>query len=213
MFKKVVLIVVVSFMALVMLAVAVAGVAATAGLATAAAVISESGVVEAFEEVADGADRLQIELQDNSVTFTNPDSGESRTIVANERFGRGRVQFDLPEVTVSDADGETVVFSPGWYVEDGVRLPEITITDPDTGQSRVIVPSSERIEDGRGSARIVVNGREYGSFYGLRFVGEFLRGLFVLAALVLIGAGAFVLLRRRDRQLEKVEPVKGDDIS
>jgi len=213
MFKKVLLVVVVSIMALVFLTVAVAGVAATAGLATAAHVISESGVVQAFEEVAAGADRLHIEVDGNSVTFTNPDSGESRTVTSNERLSSGRVEFDLPELTITDVDGDTVVLSPGSRLEGQVTLPEITITETDNGQSRVIIPNVERF-DGTGRApRIVWDGREYSSLSGLRFVGEFLRGMFTLALLVVIGAVAYVLLRNRRQEQKTVDVVKGDDLS
>lgn len=213
MFKKVVLVVVVSIMALVFLAVAAAGVAATAGLATAAHVISESGVVQAFEEVAEGADTLQIEVDENSVTFTNPDSGESRTVTSNERFSSGRFQFYLPELTITDADGERVVVSHGSRIEGDVTLPEITITDPDNGQSRVIIPNAERFDSSFRAPRIVWGGQEYGSLTGLRIVGEFLRGLFSLAFLVLVAAVAYVLLRNRRREQEKVDVIKGDDAS
>ncbi len=213
MFKKVLLVVVVSIMALVLLAVAVAGVAATAGLATAAHVISESGVVQAFEEVADGADRLQIEVNENSITFTNPDSGESRTVTANERFSSGRVQFDLPEVTVTDADGERVVVSPGTRFQGEVTMPEITITDPDNGQSRVIIPNVERFDNTFRAPRVFWDGRDYGPLTGLRLVGEFLSGLFTLALLALVGVVAYVLLRNRRREQETVDVVKGDDAS
>ncbi len=213
MFKKVVLVVVVSFMALVFLALAVAGVAATAGLATAAAVISDSGVVQAFEEVADGADHLQIEVDENSVTFTNPDSGESRTVTSGERLSSGRVQFNLPEVTVTDSDGERVVVSPGSRVEGQVTLPEITITGADNEQSRVIIPSAEQFDGTFRAPRIVWDGRDYGSLSGLRIVGRFLSGLFTLGLLVVVGLVAYVLLRNRRQEQEKVDVVKGDDAS
>jgi hypothetical protein len=213
MFKKVVLVVVVSFMALVFLALAVAGVAAAAGLATAAAVISDSGVVQAFEEVADGADRLEISVDENSITFTNPDSGQSRTVTAEEPFGHGRVQFDLSGLTVTGSDGETVVVSPVGSINGEVRLPEITITNPDNGESRVIVPSAERFDNNFRVPRITWDGRDYGALTGLRILGQFVRGLFTLALLLVVAVIAYALLRNRSRHEEKVDAIKGEDLS
>jgi len=212
MFKKVLLIAVVSFVALVFLAVAVAGVAATAGLAAAGVAISESGVVDAFEEVADGADRLQIELDDNSVTFTNLDSGESRTVTSNESYGRRRLQFDLPGVVVRNSRGETVVSSQGLLAEGEVRLPEITITDPDSGQSRVISPDTVYTDEIRGP-RVVWDGQWNGPLTGLRMFGEFISGLFTLTVLALVALVAYVVLRNRRREQDKLEAVKGEDNS
>ena len=47
----------------------------------AAVAISESGVVEVFEEVAGGAEHLQVNVDGQSITFTDVDIGESRVII------------------------------------------------------------------------------------------------------------------------------------
>jgi hypothetical protein len=172
--KKALLVTLVGLFALMIFAVAAVGLLATAGLATAAAVIANSGVVEAFEEVADDAQRLQIDIDDNSVTFTNPDNGESRTVTSQQLRGRGRIDFNLPE---------------------------ITITNPDNGQSRVIRPSTERFEDAQRAPRVVWDGDAdwvyYGPDLGLRIMGSIFRGLFSLTALALIAAGVYLLIRNR----------------
>jgi hypothetical protein len=167
--KKALLVTVLGLFALVIFAMAALGLLAAAGVATAAAVISDSGVVQAFEEVADGAQRLQIDIADNSVTFTNPDSGESRTVTSREVAGRGRIDLNLPEITV---------------------------TNPDNGQSRVIRPSTDiRVP------RVVWDGDSNWTYsgpgLGLRIVGGIFHGLFNLAALVLIAAGVYLLIRNR----------------
>ena len=178
--KKALLISVVGFFVLVFFAVAALGLLATAGLAAAAAVISDSGVVQAFEEVAVDAQRLQIDIDDNSVTFTNPDSGESRTVTSREISGRGRIDFNLPE---------------------------ITITNPDNGQSRVIRPNTD-IRAPRvvwdGDSHWAYDGPSL----GLRIVGGFFRGLFNLVALTLIAVGAYLLIR--NRRQATVNQVDGD---
>ena len=200
--KKALLVLVVAGFALVFFAVAAVGLAATAGVTAAAIAISESGVVQAFEEVAEGAERLQIDVDGNSVTFTNPDSGESRVVVTDEHLGRGRVDFNLPEITVTDGEsGERVVFGPGPRGEIEVTVPQITITDPDSGQSRVIRPSA----DFR-APRVVWDGDHYyGPDRALGLVGDMFQAMFTLAALVLIAAGAFLLLRNRRQAQTKLE--------
>ncbi|HSG15668.1 MAG TPA: hypothetical protein VLE70_05025 [Anaerolineae bacterium] len=207
--KKALLVLVVAGFALVFFAVAAVGLAATAGVTAAAIAISESGVVQAFEEVAEGAERLQIDVDGNSVTFTNPDSGESRVVVTDEHLNRGRVDFNLPEITVTDGEsGERVVFGPGPRGEIEVTVPQITITDPDSGQSRVIRPHT----DFR-APRVVWDGDyTYGPELGLRIVGGIFRGLFSLAALVLIATGAFLLLRNRRRAQDKLDQVAFDNV-
>ena len=212
--KKALLITVLAVFALVFFAVAAVGFAATAAVTAAAVAISESDVVQAFEEVADGAERLQIDIDENSLTVTNLDSGESRTVVGDGQFGRGRVDFNLPEITITDADGgQSVVFSPGQAGEGEVSVPQITITDPDSGQSRVIRPNMDFQSEFR-APRVVWDpsdvwdgdydwhdfDHEFGPGTGLRIVGGFFRGLFNLTALVLIVAGAFLLLRNRNRR-------------
>jgi hypothetical protein len=198
-------------MALFVLALAVAGVAATAGLAAAGVAISESSLVQAFEDVADGAGRMQIDLEGNAITFTNLDSGESRTVTSNERFYGRRLQFDLPDVTVRGDDGEAVIVSRGLQGE--VMFPEITITDPDNGQSRVIRPNTQFNDEFR-APRVVWDGREVGPLSGLRMVGEFISGLFTLTLLALVAVVAYILLRNRSRQQAKVETAdSGDSIT
>ncbi len=111
--KKTLLGLVLAGFALVLFAVAAVGLIATAAITTAAVAIAESGVVEAFEEVAGDAERLQIDVDDNSITFTNPDSGESRVVTSDEHLGRDRVDFNLPQITITDAEGgESVVLAP-----------------------------------------------------------------------------------------------------
>jgi hypothetical protein len=144
--KKALLVLVLAGFALVFFVVAAVGLAATAAVTTAAVAISESGVVQAFEDVADGAERIQIDVDGNSVTFTNPDSGESRVVVAEEHLGRGRLHFNLPEITVTDAEsGEKVVIGPGPRGQVDVTVPSVTITDPDSGQSRVLIAAGAYI--------------------------------------------------------------------
>ena len=202
--KKALLVVTVSIFALVFFFVAATGLLATAALGAAAVAISDSGVVEAFEEVADGADRLQIDINDNSVTFSNPDSGESRTITSNEIAGSGRIEFDMPEITITDSAGESRVVVPSVRSVDELVMPEITITDPDSGQSRVIRPNT-RFDGEFRAPRVVwdsdANWVHHGPDLGLRIVGGIFRGLVSLVALALIAAGAYLLIRNR-RQAE-----------
>jgi hypothetical protein len=198
--KKALLVVTVSIFALVFFFIAATGLLATAALGAAAVAISESGVVQAFEEVADGADRLQIDVNDNSVTFTNPDSGESRTVTSSETNGRGRIEFDMPQITITDSAGDSRVIVPGVRSVDELVMPEITITDPDSGQSRVIRPNTGF--DGEFRVPRIVwdehsNWTYDGPGYGLRIVGGIFRGLFSLVALALIAAGAYLLIRNR----------------
>jgi hypothetical protein len=147
--KKVILIVAVSVFALAFFTVAAVGFAATAALGTAAVAISESGVVEAFEEVAAGAGRLQVNVAENSLTVTNLDSGES-VGVAGE--GGGHVALGVPEITVTesgDGAGQIVIADPdGGRGELQLNLPGITIDETADG-SRVILSDPER-----GSGRI-----------------------------------------------------------
>ena len=221
--KKALLVFVLAGFALVFLAVAAVGLLATAGLTAAAVAISESGVVQAFEEVAEGAERLQIDVDDNSITFTNPDSGESRVVTTDEYIGRGRVRVDVPKVEVNVPDVRVTVPEvpkvdvsvPDVRVtvpevpEVDVSVPEITITDPDSGQSRVIRPNTDfRVP------RVVWDGDYYyGPELGLRIVGGIFRGLFTLTALVLIAAGAYVLLRNRRQAQTKLDQVEPDKSS
>jgi len=184
--KKALLVSVLAFTALVIFAVAAVGLLATAGLATAAAVISDSGVVQAFEEVAVDAQRLQIDVADNSVTITNPDSGESRTVTSRDISGRGRIDFNLPE---------------------------ITITNPDSGQSRVIRPNTDIrvprvVWDGD------YDWTYHGPNLGLRIVGGIFHGLFNLVALTLIVAGAYLLIRnRRQANVDQVDVDKSQKVA
>ena len=239
--KKALLVLVIAGFALVFFAVAAVGLIATAAATTAAVAISESGVVQAFEEVADGAERLQIEADGNTITFTNPDSGESRVVVTDEHIGRGRIDFNLPEITITDAEGgesvvfgpgpsgevevrvpqititdaeggESVVFAPGRRIDGEVSGPTITITDPDSGQSRVIRPHTDYRDDTDFRApRVIWDGDYYyGPELGLRIVGGIFRGLFTLTALVLIAAGAFILLRNRRQAQDKLDQANPD---
>ena len=115
--KKALLVVVLLGVALMLFVVATVGIAVTA----AAVAVAESGVVEpvidAVSEVTDNAERLRVDIDENTVTLTDPDSGRSRVIVSGQRF-RG----DWAEV----------------------HVPEITITDPNSGETRVIVPDLPR---------------------------------------------------------------------
>jgi len=71
----------------------------------------------------------------------------------------------------------------------------------------------ERFDSNIRAPRIVWDGRDYGSLSGLRILGEFVRGLFTLALLVVAGLVAYVLLRNRRHEQEKVDVVRGDDAS
>ena len=275
--KKFLLVLVLGTFALVFFTVAAVGCAATVAVSAAAAAIDESGVVQAFEEVAAGAERLQVDLDENSLTVTNLDSGESRVVMAESAGrvdanmpeititesgdgagqiiladpdgGRGRLELNMPGIIVSESDdgGSRVIIAgpdsadgrfelalPGITVSENqsgqsqviitdesdldgqfeLTLPGITIsegqdgegqiilTDPDNGQSRVIIPAdsrdnAERFEDAPRAPRVVWDGDHYGPELGLRLVGEIFSGLFTLTALVLIAAGAFLLLRNR----------------
>ena len=224
---KALLIVVLAGFALVFLVVAAVGLAATAAVTTAAVAVSESGVVQAFEEVAEGAERLQIDVDDNSITFTDPDSGESRVVTVDEHIGRGRVEVNVPEVKVTvpevpkvdvsvpevkvtvpevpkvDVSVPEVKVTVPEVPKVDVSTPEITITDPDSGQSRVIRPNTDYR-----APRVVWDGEYYyGPELGLRIVGGIFRGLFSLTALVLIAAGAFLLLRNRRQAQSKADQV------
>jgi len=207
--KKAILAVLLASFALVLFVVAVIGFVTTAAATTAALVISESGVVEAFEEVADGAERLQINADGQSITFTNLDSGESRVIFTDESSRSERVEFNLPEITITDVDsGESRVIIPGLQGAGEGIVPEITITDPDSGQSRVIIPDTARFETKHRVPRVVWDGDydwSYGPEHGLRLVGAMFRGLFTLIALALIATGAFLLLRNRRQVQDKVD--------
>jgi hypothetical protein len=199
--KKALLVVLLGGFALIFLVVAVVGFVATAAVTTAAVAVSESGIVEAIEEVADGADQLQIDVDGESITFTNLDSGESRVVFSDESSRSERVEFSLPEITITDVDGgQSRVIVPGLRTMGEVTVPEFTITDPDNGQSRVLIPDMSRYETRRHVTRVVWDGDydwSYGPEHGLRVVGAIFRGLFTLIALTLIAAGAFLLLRNR----------------
>jgi hypothetical protein len=212
--KKALLVVLLGGFALVFLVVALVGFVATAAVTTAAVAISESGVVEAFEEVADGAEQLQVDVDGQSITFTNLDNGESRVIFTDERGRSERVEFSLPKITIIDAEnGESLVIVPGLQSAGEVIIPEITITDPDSGQSRVIIPDTTRFETERRVPRVVWDGDydwSYGPEHGLWVVGAMFRGLFTLIALTLIAAGAFLLLRNR-RQVQVQDKVDKSD--
>jgi len=217
--KKALLVTVVGIFVLVFFVVAAAGLLATAALGAAAAAISDSGLVQAFEEVADGADRLQIQIDEHSVTITNPDSGESRIVTSEDALGRGRFDLNLPEITVTDIQGEGRVFVPGLRGLDELVAPEITIIDPDSGQSRVIRPNVDIRSEIR-APRVVWDGEYdwtyHGPEYGLRLVGGFFRGLFNLVALVLIGAGVYLLVRNRRQaaaEVDTVDTIKSDKAS
>ena len=206
--KKALLITALGLFALVFFVVAAAGVLATAALGATAVAISESGVVQAFEEVADGARRLEIQVDENSVTFSNPDSGESRTLSAQEASAGGRIDWNLPQITVTDVDGGSRVVIPGLRGPDELVMPEITITDPDNGQSRVIRPNVEVRSDLR-IPRVVWENHDgwiySGPERGLRLVSGLVRGLFNLVALTLIVAGAYLLIRYRRRDQVDVD--------
>jgi hypothetical protein len=79
--KKALLVVLLGGFTLVFFVVATVGFLATTAVTTAAVAISESGVVEVFEEVAGGAEHLQVNVDGQSITFTDVDIGESRVII------------------------------------------------------------------------------------------------------------------------------------
>ncbi len=207
--KKALLVSVLAFTALIVFAVAAVGLLATAGLATAAVAISESGVVQAFEEVAVDAERLQIVVDENSVTFTNPDSGESRTVTASGTNGRGRIDLSFSESSATGAAGESRVIVPALPGVDEPSIPEITITDPDSGQSRVIRPNAD-IRVPRVVWDDTFDWTYHGPELGLRIVGGIFRGLFNLAALVLIAAGVYLLIRNRRQAQANIDNGKAE---
>lgn len=206
---KALVVVVLGISVVIFLAVAVIGVVATAAVTTAAVAISESGVVQAFEEVADGAERVQIEVDEGSISFTNPDSGESRVVITETGLRGSRLELNVPEIAVTDGLGERRVIVPGLRGRGEVSVPEITITDPDSGQSRVLIPDTVRHDVDVRVPRVVWDGDyewHYGPEAGLRVVGGIFRGLFNLAALVLIVAGVYLLIRNRRRdEVDQVE--------
>ena len=166
--KKALLVVVLLGFAFVFLVVATIGVAVTAVAAT----VFESGIVEpiveAVDEVTAGADRLHIELDESSITFTNPDNGRSRVIVPGVRVQNERLELNGPE---------------------------ITIIDPENGETRVIVPElfgiPRVVVDGN-------DHQIYWSHNPLAPVGFFFRGVGTLFAVTLIAAGAYLLLKNRN---------------
>ena len=175
--KKALLVVVILGFAFVMLVAATVGVAVTAVVAT----VVDSGivepVVEAIDEVTAGADRLHIELDESSITFTNPDTGRSRVIIPGVRVQGERLELNGPE---------------------------ITIIDPENGETRVIVPDLPRgprfIVDGN-------DHQVYWSANPLAPIGFFFRGMGTLFAVALIATGAYLLLKNRKETSakEKVE--------
>jgi hypothetical protein len=177
--KKALLVIVVLGFAFVLL------VAATIGLAVTSAVVAvvDSGVVqpvvEAIDEVTEGASRLQIELDEETITFTNPDNGRSRVIV--------------PGARVRD----------GYFELDG---PEITIVDPENGETRVIVPDLPRVPRVIVNGE---DHHLYWTANPLAPIGFFFRGVFTLTAVALIVVGAYLLLRarRQDQSADKAKSV------
>lgn len=164
---KVLLVVALLGFAFVLLVTATIGVAVTSAVAA----VVESGVVEpvidAVDEVTAGADRLHIELDESSITFTNPDNGRSRVIVPGARVHNERLELNGPE---------------------------ITIIDPESGDTRVIVPDLPRVprfivDDNDHQVYWPVN--------PLAPIGFFFRGLVTLMAVTLIASGAYLLLKNR----------------
>ena len=165
--KKVLLVVVIFGFAFVILVAATIGVAVTAVAAT----VVDSGliqpVIEAVDEVTDGADRLHIELDESSITFTNPDNGRSRVIIPGVRVQGERLELNGPEITIIDPEsGDTRVIVP-----DLPRVP------------RVIVDSNDH--------------HVYWSPNPLAPIGFFFRGMGTLFAVALIATGAYLLLKNR----------------
>jgi len=165
--KKALLVVVILGFAFVMLVAATIGVAVTAVAAT----VVDSGIVEpiveAVDEVTAGADRLHIELDESSITFTNPDNGRSRVIIPGVRVQGERLELNGPK---------------------------ITIIDPENGETRVIVPDLPRVPwivvDGN-------DHQVYWSHNPLAPIGFFFRGMGTLFAIALIATGAYLLLKNR----------------
>jgi hypothetical protein len=240
--KKALLVLVIGTFALVFFTVAAVGCAATAAVTAAAAAIDESGVVQAFEEVADGAERLQVDIDENALTVTNLDTGESMVVRDDSS---AHVDWDMPEITVTesrDGAGQIIVSDPdGGRGQLQLNMPGITVDETANGGSRVVlgdptggsgslefelpgvtVTRGENgvgqvvIREGNGRApRVVWDGdydwdsREltYGPEHGIRLVGELFRAMFTLVALVLIAAGAILLLRNRRQVQAKAEDV------
>jgi hypothetical protein len=156
-------------------------VAATIGIAATAAVVSvvDSGVIEpvvdAVEEVTAGSNRLHIELDDESITLTNPDTGRSRVIVPGERIGDGVARWDGPE---------------------------FTIVDPESGEVRVIVPDFPRVPRVVVNGE---NHQFYWTTNPFSALGFFFRGLVTLMALGLVATGAYLLLRNRRQESTKAK--------
>lgn len=151
-------------------------IAATIGIAATAAVVSvvDSGIVEpivdAVNEVTAGSNRLNIEVDEESITLRNPDTGRSRVIIHG-----GRINGDV-------------------YEWDG---PEFTIVNPENGEARVIVPDFPRVPRVVANGE---HHRVYWSSNPLSTLGFFFRGLVTLMALGLVATGAYVLLRSRRQE-------------
>ncbi len=179
--KRALLVVVLLGFAFVLLVTATIGVAITSVVAA----VAESGVVEpvvdAVSEVVDDADRLRIEVDDSEIIITNMDNGRSRIIETEPRFRGDQLE---------------------------VLVPKITITDPDSGDSQIIVPDLPQhlpsfVFENEDHLVYMPN-----TFFGPNTffapIGFFFRGLTTLMALALVATGAWLLLRNR-RAKEKAE--------
>lgn len=179
--KRALLVVVLLGFAFVLLVTATIGVAVTSVVAA----VADSGVVEpvfdAVSEVVDDAERLQINVDDTGVTITNLDNGRSRIIETEPRFRGDRSE---------------------------IILPRVTITDPDSGDSRVIVPDMpERFPSFvfENDEHVVYwPNTDFGPNQVFAPLGFFFRGLTTLMALALVATGAWLLLRNR-RAKEEAE--------
>ncbi len=173
--KRALLVVVLLGFAFVLLVTATIGVAITSVVAA----VAESGVVEpvvdAVSEVVDDADRLRIEVDDSEIIITNMDNGRSRIIATEPRFRGDQLE---------------------------ILVPKITITDPDSGDSQIIVPDLPQ----HLPSFVFENDEHvvYWSNHVFAPMGFFFRGLTTLMALALVATGAWLLLRNR-RAKEKVE--------
>lgn len=158
-------------------------VSATIGLAVTAvaATVVDSGLVEpvfdAVSEVAEGADRLRIEIDESEVVFTNLDNGQSRIIETELRSLDDRLEVAIPEVTITDPEsGRIQILTPNLPE----RLPRIIF---EADEHMVYLPNA---------------------YVGPAPFSFFFRGLTTLMALALVATGAWLLLRNR-RAKEKAE--------
>lgn len=157
--KNVLLVTIVVFFGVILLAAAAMGVLVTGALTGAVVSVAESGVwdevVEAVDEVAAEAERVEVQVDVPRITVTDLDSGNSRVIVPDLPRRIPRVVVETPERLVFEAPQRTIHWSP-------------MVWSP---------------------------------------IGAFFRGVTTLLALVLVAAGAWLLLRNRRQAKNKAETI------